>query len=154
MKRRSASLVFREMWINEMSPHTSQNGYYQNSEKSRATRDLEKSEPLCTIGGNVIWCSSSELFMEITLKIIHKTTFWASNYSFEYLSKENENTNLKRYMILRVYCRWLSGKKQPAMQEPQETWVWCLDQEDLLEEKMATHCRILSSIIPWRSLLA
>ena len=32
----------------------------------------------------------------------------------------------------------------------QETWVRCLGQEDpLLEEKMATHSRNLTGIIPW-----
>ena len=31
----------------------------------------------------------------------------------------------------------------------QETWVWSLGQEDLLEEDMATHCSILLWRIPW-----
>ena len=35
------------------------------------------------------------------------------------------------------------------MQEPQETQIRSLDQEDPLEEKMATHCNILSNITPW-----
>ena len=35
------------------------------------------------------------------------------------------------------------------MQEPQETWVQSLGQEDPLEEKMATHSSILAWIIPW-----
>ena len=39
-------------------------------------------------------------------------------------------------------------KNLPAMQEAQETWVWSLGQEDLLEEGMAIH----SSILAWRSL--
>ena len=30
------------------------------------------------------------------------------------------------------------------MQETQETWVLCLDQEDPLEEEMATHSSILA----------
>ena len=40
-------------------------------------------------------------------------------------------------------------KKPPAMQEPQETWVQSLGQEDPLEEEMATHSRILAWRIPW-----
>ena len=40
-------------------------------------------------------------------------------------------------------------KNPPAMQEPQETWVQFLDQEDPLEEGMATHSRILAWRIPW-----
>ena len=31
----------------------------------------------------------------------------------------------------------------------QETWVWSLGQEDLLEEDMATHCSILLWRMPW-----
>ena len=37
-------------------------------------------------------------------------------------------------------------KNLPAMQETQ---VQSLDQEDLLEKGMATHCRILAGSIPW-----
>ena len=37
-------------------------------------------------------------------------------------------------------------KNLSAMQEPQETWVRSLGQEDPLEEGMATH----SSILAWR----
>ena len=35
------------------------------------------------------------------------------------------------------------------IQEPQETWVGSLGQEDPLKEKMATHSSILAGIIPW-----
>ena len=37
-------------------------------------------------------------------------------------------------------------KNSPAKQEPKETWLRSLGQEDPLEEEMATH----SSIFPWR----
>ena len=37
-------------------------------------------------------------------------------------------------------------KNPPAVQEPQETWVQFLGQEDPLEEGMATH----SSTLAWR----
>ena len=39
-------------------------------------------------------------------------------------------------------------KNALAMQEPQETWVQSLGQEDPLEEEMATH----SSILAWKLL--
>ena len=35
------------------------------------------------------------------------------------------------------------------MQETQELWVQSLDQEDPLEEEMATHSSILAWVIPW-----
>ena len=41
---------------------------------------------------------------------------------------------------------WLSGENLSTMQEPQETWVQSLGQEDSLEEGMATHSSILA---PW-----
>ena len=41
-------------------------------------------------------------------------------------------------------AQWV--KNPPTVQETQETWVQSLDQEDLLEEGMATH----SSTLAWR----
>ena len=40
-------------------------------------------------------------------------------------------------------------KNPLAMQEPQETQVQSLDQEDPLEEATATHSSILAWKIPW-----
>ena len=40
-------------------------------------------------------------------------------------------------------------KNPPAIQEPWETWVRSLGQEDLLEEEMATQSNILAWRIPW-----
>ena len=41
---------------NEVSPHTSQNGYHQKIYKTiNAGEDVEKREPSCTVGGNVNW---------------------------------------------------------------------------------------------------
>ena len=39
-------------------------------------------------------------------------------------------------------------RNPPAMQETQEMWVRSLDQEDPLEEEMATHSNILAWKIP------
>ena len=40
-------------------------------------------------------------------------------------------------------------KNPPAMQEPQETWVQSLGQEETLEEGMGTPSAILAWRIPW-----
>ena len=40
-------------------------------------------------------------------------------------------------------------KKPPATQEPQETQVQSLGQEDPLEKGMATHSSVLAWRIPW-----
>ena len=46
--------------------------------------------------------------------------------------------------------RWHSSKASCLpMQGAQEMWVWSLDGEDPLEEKMATHASILAWKIPW-----
>ena len=40
-------------------------------------------------------------------------------------------------------------KKPPAMQEPQETWVQFVGQEDPLEKEITTYSSILAWKIPW-----
>ena len=49
------------------------------------------------------------------------------------------------------YCLGFPGgsvvKNPPAMQEPQEMWVWSLGLEDHLEEALATHTSIPAKII-------
>ena len=40
---------------NEVSPHTHQDGYYQNI-KQVLVRMRRNLEPLCTVGGTVKWC--------------------------------------------------------------------------------------------------
>ena len=49
------------------------------------------------------------------------------------------------------YCLGFPGgsvvKNLPALQEPQEMWVWSLGLEDPLEEAMATHTSIPAKII-------
>ena len=47
------------------------------------------------------------------------------------------------------FPRHSAVKKLPAMQEPQETQVQSLGQEDPLEEEMVTHSSITVWRIPW-----
>ena len=42
--------------------------------------------------------------MEIPQKTKHRNTIQSNNSTSGHLSKENENTNLKRYMYHYVYC--------------------------------------------------
>ena len=44
-------------------------------------------------------------------------------------------------------AQWV--KNLPAIQKMQETWVQSLGLEDLLEEDIAAHSRILAWRIPW-----
>ena len=43
----STSLIIREMQISHLIAHTS------HQEKTRVSEDVEKRDPLCTVGGNV-----------------------------------------------------------------------------------------------------
>ena len=42
--------------------------------------------------------------MKISQKNKSRTTIWPTAFNFVYLLKENENTNLKRYLHPHVYC--------------------------------------------------
>ena len=42
--------------------------------------------------------------MAVPQKVKNRTTIWPSNSISEYLSKENENNNLKTYMHPHVHC--------------------------------------------------
>ena len=57
MKRCSTWLIIREVQnYNEISPHTTQNGYHQKkSKKINARGGVERREPSYTAGGNVNW---------------------------------------------------------------------------------------------------
>ena len=64
---------------------------------------VEKSgEPSYT--GNVIGAATMENSMKVLQKLKDRTTIQSSNSTSGYLSKENENTNLKRYKHACVHC--------------------------------------------------
>ena len=57
---------------------------------------------------------------------------------------------MRKLMTDRGFLGGSVVKNPPAMQEPQETWVRSLGQEDPLGEGMATHSSVLAWRIPWR----
>ena len=90
---------------------TPQNGYYQKEwllskrqQIASVGKVVEKREPLCTVGGKVNWSIHYEKNMEIPQKIKNGITILFRNSTPGYLSKENENMTLKRYMHPYVYC--------------------------------------------------
>ena len=71
--------------------------------KTSVGKDVEKREPLCTIGKNANFAATMENSMEVPQKIKNRTITWSSNSTSGYLCEENENTNLKRYMNFYVH---------------------------------------------------
>ena len=60
MKRSSTSLITSGMQIKTIVRYhliSIRIVYYQKDRKKSFGKDVEKSEPLCAIGGNVNWCS-------------------------------------------------------------------------------------------------
>ena len=53
---------------NEISPHTSQWLLSKRQEITSVSKDLEKKEPLCTVGGNINWYSTMENSKEVPQK--------------------------------------------------------------------------------------
>ena len=60
--------------------------------------DIKEKEHLGTVSENVIGAGTMEHMIKFLQKIKNRNTIWFSNSTFEYLSKENRNSTLKRYM--------------------------------------------------------
>ena len=59
---------------------------------------MEKGELVCTVGGNAICAVPVENSVKIPQKIKNITTRWSSGSTSGYLSEENNNANLKKYL--------------------------------------------------------
>ena len=44
----------------ELSLHTCQDGHHKKDKRYHVDEGVEKEKPLCTVGGNVNWCSHYE----------------------------------------------------------------------------------------------
>ena len=80
MKRYSASLIIREM---------------QMKQWTRVGEDVEKREPLCTIGGNADWCSHCGKQYGGSSKNWKWTCLMTQWFHFWDIYKEIQNTNAK-----------------------------------------------------------
>ena len=59
---------------------------------------MEKGELVCTVGGNAICAVPVENSVEIPQKIKNRTIIRSSSSTSGYLSEENNNANLKKYL--------------------------------------------------------
>ena len=124
--------------------------------------------PLCHRGGDQVWRKSDD-FPNITVKENWGkiSDFLESRILCAFWSPLYQSNTLLLCLTLLLICKLerkaeksahLGGfplgsviKNSSAMLETweTETWVWSLDQEDPLEESMATHSSILAWRIPW-----
>ena len=68
-----------------------------------AGENTGKREPLCTVGGNINWYSHFGKQYGNHQKLKNRSSIWPSNSTSGYLSEQNKNTNLKRYMHSHVH---------------------------------------------------
>ena len=66
---------------------------------------MEKKEYLRMLVGMQIGAATVEESVEVFQKIRNRTTLWSNNSTIGYLPKENEDTNLKRYIHPSIFSR-------------------------------------------------
>lgn len=115
MKRCSMSLI-REMQINHSEVHLSK--WPSSINQTSAGEDVEKREPLGTVGGVVNRCNCWGK-LEVPQKIKDTTYLMTHNSASGYLSKEMQNTSLKIYLHPCVHCSIIYSRcckmwKQPG----------------------------------------
>ena len=72
--------------------------------KNTCTKDMEKEEPFCTVGGNVDWCSHCGKQCEIPQKIKNETAVWPRDPTSGNISEGIQNTNSKERKHPYVHC--------------------------------------------------
>ena len=88
---------------------------------------MEKTESLCTASRNVNWCSHyMENNIGVLQKIKDRTTISSSNSTPGFLSNENENTNLQRFINPHAHCSTVY-KSQGIWEQPKcplmDEWI-------------------------------
>ena len=92
--------------------------------------NVEKRELSGTIGGNINWYSHFGKHQGDASKVINRNTTWSCNSVTVYLLKENQNTNLERYMHSYVYCNIIyNNQDMEATQMSIKRWM---DKEDVV----------------------
>ena len=87
----------------------------KKSTNNKCWWDVEKRESLCTVGGNVNWCSATtQNSMEVPQKVKNRTSIWSSHSTPGHISKDKENTNLKRHMHPNVHSSIICNDQDMA----------------------------------------
>ena len=81
-----------------------QNGCCQREKKLASEKMWRRGNPCALLEGWYIGANATVNSMEVPQKIKKRTTIHFCNFSLGHSSKENENTNLKRYTHPYVHC--------------------------------------------------
>ena len=103
MQRCSGSLIVREMQIQATTRRWDIMSHllgwlFQKARNDNFWQGCRGREHLCTMGGNINWCSHCGRQDGGSSKIKNRTTIWSSNSISRCLFRENENTKLKTHM--------------------------------------------------------
>ena len=106
---------------------------------------MEKKEPCALLMGMQIDTATLENSIEFPQKVKNKTTLWSSNSTTEYLPKEYENTNSKRYMHHYVYCSIIYNNQIVAVSHVSIDRQMDTEYVSYTHSHTHTHTRILFS---------
>ena len=100
-------ILIQKVSFLKFSRHICQNGYYQNDNKEEVLVRTWGKGSLHALFVGLKWCRHYGKSVASPQKIKNRTAIWYSNSTSEYLSKENKNTNSKRYMETPLAVQWL-----------------------------------------------
>ena len=107
-KRCSTSLIVRGIQIKTMMKYSSHTVGWLLLE-TKQNDDVEKSEPLGTIGGNVNRCSYYGKQHGSSSKIKNKITMWSRNSTSQYIPKIIEGRVSKKYLYIHTHSRIINN---------------------------------------------
>ena len=81
------SPVFSLLAASKINPSFSCGKQQQQQQITSVSENVEKREPLCTVAGDVNWCSHYENSMEFPQKIKNRTALWSSSPTSGYIPK-------------------------------------------------------------------